>query len=192
MVTVAHVLNVPCSHSCEHHKQMPLIVFFRGINVGGHRNFRPSLLAKQLAAYEVVNIGAAGTFVVRKPGPRTKFLAELRRKLPFESEIAFCDSEELVQLASENPFAHESPRPDLIHFVSILSKPTRRQVPPCAIPNEADWYVRILGSTNRLVYGVYRRHMKSIGHLSQIDKLFGSPATTRSWSTILSILRATK
>jgi hypothetical protein len=56
-----------------------LIVFFRGINVGGHRAFRPSVLAKELGIYDAVNVGAAGTLVVRKPGLRAKFLAELRR-----------------------------------------------------------------------------------------------------------------
>ena len=67
---------------------MALIVFFRGINVGGHRAFRPSVLAKELGIYDAVNVGAAGTLVVRKPGLRAKFLAELRRKLPFEATIA--------------------------------------------------------------------------------------------------------
>ena len=52
--------------------------------------------------------------------------------------------------------------------------------------------VRIIGSKNRLVYGVYRRHMKTIGCLGQIDRLFGAPATTRSWNTILSVLRILK
>jgi hypothetical protein len=31
--------------------------------------------------------------------------------------------------------------------------------------------------------------MKTIGYLGQIDRLFGAPATTRSWTTILSVLR---
>ncbi len=70
--------------------------FFRGINVGGHRAFRPSVLAKELGIYDAVNVGAAGTLVVRKPGFRAKFLAELRRKLPFEATIAFCDGSDLI------------------------------------------------------------------------------------------------
>ena len=49
---------------------MSLVVFLRGVNVGGHRTFRPSILARELSAYGVLNVGAAGTFVVRKPGPR--------------------------------------------------------------------------------------------------------------------------
>jgi hypothetical protein len=45
---------------------------------------------------------------------------------------------------------------------------------------------------DRLVFGVYSRHMKTIGYLGQIDTLFGAPATTRSWNTILSVLRILK
>ena len=60
---------------------------------------------------------------------------------------------------------------------------------PAEIPADGEWFVRIIGARNRLVYGVYRRHMKTIGHLTMIDELFGAPATTRSWSTILSVLR---
>jgi uncharacterized protein (DUF1697 family) len=172
---------------------MALIVLFRGINVGGHRTFRPSVLAKQLGAYDVVNVGAAGTFVVRKPGPHAEFLAELRRKLPFEASLASCDSKELLRLEMDNPFGTEPPAQDVVRFVSILSKAARRKVSlPVALPEGGEWFVRIIGSKNRLVYGLYRRRMKTIGYLGEIDALFGASATTRSWSTILSVLRILK
>lgn len=67
------------------------LYFSEGIDVGGHRRLRPSILTRELRAYDVVNVGAEGTLVVRKPGSRASVLAELRRKLPFEAEIAFCD-----------------------------------------------------------------------------------------------------
>ncbi len=170
-----------------------LIVFFRGINVGGHRSFRPSLLAKELALYDAVNVGAAGTLVVRKPGLRATFLAELRRKLPFEATIAFCDGGDLMALERDNPFGAEPLPADVVPFVSILSEAGRRGVSlPVALPEGGEWLVRIIGAKNRLVYGVYRRHMKTIGCLGQIDRLFGVPATTRSWNTILSVLRILK
>jgi uncharacterized protein (DUF1697 family) len=172
---------------------MALIVFFRGINVGGHRAFRPSVLAKELGIYDTVNVGAAGTFVVRKPGARAKFLAELRRKLPFEATIAFCDGRDLVRLEADNPFRTAPASADVVPFVSILSRAGRRTVRlPISLPDNGDWLVQIMGSKKRLVYGVYRRHMKTIGCLGQIDRLFGAPATTRSWSTILSVLRILK
>jgi uncharacterized protein (DUF1697 family) len=172
---------------------MPLIVFFRGINVGGHRKFRPSVLARELGAYDVVNVGAAGTLVVRKPGARAKFLAELRRKLPFAAVVAFCQGGDLRRLEMENPFAAEPSRPDVVRFVSILSKPgSGKPSLPIAVPGDGEWFVRIIGSTDRLVFGVYRRHMKTIGYLGRIDELFGAPATTRSWNTIVSVLRILK
>jgi uncharacterized protein (DUF1697 family) len=167
---------------------MALVVFLRGINVGGHRKLRPSRLAKELRAYDVVNVGAAGTLVVRRPGSRATFLAELRRKLPLAAEIALCDGRDLLRLEMENPFGSEPSCPDIVRFVAILSKAGRSKTsPPIAIPQDEKWFVRIIGVRGRLVFGVYRRQMKTIGYLGQFDELFGAPATTRSWNTILSI-----
>jgi hypothetical protein len=61
--------------SNHHRLSMALIVFFRGNNVGGHRTLRLTMLAKELATYDVVNVGAASTFVVRKPGTQARFRA---------------------------------------------------------------------------------------------------------------------
>lgn len=172
---------------------MALVVFLRGVNVGGHRRFRPSILANALRHFDVVNVGAAGTFVVRKPGSRAKFRTALARKLPFETEIVFCDGRELLRLETENPFGREPPRPDMVRFVSILTKPGRlRASIPATLPPEGRWFVRVVGSRNRMVFGMYRRHMKTIGYLGQLDKLFGVPATTRNWNTIVAIVQILK
>ena len=172
---------------------MALVVFFRGVNVGGHRTFRPSVLARKLSNYRVVNVGAAGTFVVRKPGSRAGFRAELLRKLPFEAEVVLCDGRDLIQLERDNPFGAEPSPPDMVRFVSILSKIHRGMVSlPCEFPPCGEWFVRVIGSKQRFVFGVYRRHMKTIGYLGQIDKLFGVPATTRNWNTITTIVRILK
>jgi uncharacterized protein (DUF1697 family) len=170
---------------------MALIVFLRGVNVGGHRTFRPSVLARELSDYGVVNVGAAGTFVVHKPGPRAKFRAELRRRLPFETEVVLCDGRDLIRLEMENPFG--ASRPDIVRFVSILSKAGRGLIStPLTLPPRGEWFVRLIASKNRFVFGEYRRHMKTIGYLGQIDKLFGVPATTRNWNTIIAILQILK
>jgi uncharacterized protein (DUF1697 family) len=169
---------------------MALVVFLRGVNVGGHRTCRPSVLARELSDYGVVNVGAAGTFVVRKPGPREKFRAELLRKLPFETTVILCDGRDLIRMEMENPFGTEPPRPDIVRFVSILSKADDgRATIPCSLPPCGPWFVRVIASKNRFVFGVYRRHMKTIGYLGQIDKLFGVPATTRNWNTMVAIVR---
>jgi uncharacterized protein (DUF1697 family) len=172
---------------------MALVVFLRGVNVGGHRTFRPSILAKELSDYGVVNVGAAGTFVVRTPGLRAKFRAELLRKLPFEAEVVLCDGRDLIRMEMENPFGAEPSRPDIVRFVSILSKADRGLASiPCALPPRGEWFVRVIASKKRFVFGVYRRHMKTIGYLGQIDKLFGERATTRNWNTIIAIVQILK
>jgi uncharacterized protein (DUF1697 family) len=172
---------------------MALVVFLRGVNVGGHRRFRPSVLAKELSDYDVVNVGAAGTFVVRKPVSRARFRAELARRLPFDAEVVLCEGRDLIRLERENPFAKVPSRADFVRFVSILTKAARvRPAIPIALPPDGEWLVRVIASRQRFVFGMYRRHMKTIGYLGQIDKLFGVPVTTRNWNTIIAIVRILK
>ncbi len=172
---------------------MALVVFLRGVNVGGHRTFRPSILARELSGYEVVNVGAAGTFVVRKPGSRAKFRAALLRKLPFKAEVVLCDGRDLLRLEMENPFATQPSSPDVVRFVSILSKAGGVRAPlPVTFPAEGEWLVRVIACEGQFVFGMYRRHMKTIAYLGQIDKLYGVPATTRNWNTVNAILRVLK
>ncbi len=169
---------------------MALVVFLRGVNVGGHRSFRPSLLAKALARFDVVNIGAAGTFVVRRPGTRTKFREALTSQLPFEAHVAFCDSRDVLALCREHPFGPGPPRPGITRFVSVLSKASRlRPALPATLPPTGEWLVRVVGSTNRFVFGEYKRHMKTITCLGRLDQLFGVPVTTRNWRTLEQVAR---
>jgi len=49
--------------------------------------------------------------------------------------------------------------------------------------------MRILARDHRFVFGVYRRHMKVIGYLGALDRLFGVPVTTRNWNTMIAIAR---
>ena len=172
---------------------MALVVFLRGVNVGGHRRFRPSIVARELSDYDVVNVGAAGTFVVRKPGSRAKFRNVLLAKLPFQAEVVLCDGRDLIRLENANPFGAGPFSPDVVRFVSILSKAGEvRASLPIAFPSSGEWLVRVLASKGQFVFGVYRRHMRTIAYLGQIDKLYGAPATTRNWNTILAIVRILK
>ena len=172
---------------------MALVVFLRGVNVGGHRTFRPSILARQLRDYDVVNVGAAGTFVVRKPGSRATFRAALLRKLPFAAVVVLCDGRELIRLETEHPFGTEPSRPDVVRFVSILAKGGRAVVTlPLRLPPSGEWLVRVIASQGQFIFGVYRRHMKTIGYLGQLDRLFGGRATTRNWNTIVAVVRILK
>jgi hypothetical protein len=68
---------------------MALVVLLTGVNVGVHRTFRPSVMAKELKL-DVTSIGAAGTFVVRQPISRTKLREDIMRRLPFAADVMIC------------------------------------------------------------------------------------------------------
>jgi uncharacterized protein (DUF1697 family) len=167
-----------------------LVVLLRGVNVGGHRTFRPTTLAEQLEHLDAVNIGAAGTFVIRRPVTRAQLSAELARRLPFDAEIMICQGREIVSLLSQNHFANQPVRPDIVRFVSVLSqRPRSAPSTPIRLPSSGKWLVKILARESRFVLGLYRRHMKVISYLGTFDRLFGVPVTTRNWNTITAIAR---
>jgi uncharacterized protein (DUF1697 family) len=166
------------------------VVFLRGVNVGGYRTFRPSVLAKQLRRFDAVNVGAAGTFVIRKPVGRTTLRAEIMRRLPFETDVMICDGTDILRLASRDPFAGQPSGPDIVRFVSVLAKRRQPSSPvPRDFPSEREWGLRILGYQDRFVCGLYRREMRALSYLGQLEKIFGVPVTTRNWNTILTIAR---
>jgi uncharacterized protein (DUF1697 family) len=170
-----------------------LVVLLRGINVGGHRTFRPSLLAEQLKHLEAVNIGAAGTFVIRQPVGHAQLRVEFARRLSLNVEIIICQGREIVRLASRDFFSGYSVRPDVVRFVSVLSQPARSTPStPMSFPPTGKWLVRILARENRFVVGLYRRHIKVISYLGRLDRVFGVPVTTRNWNTITAIAKALK
>ncbi len=108
---------------------MALVVLLRGVNVGGHRTFRPAALP------------VAPTGIVR--------------------------------------------------FVSVLVRdPIETPALPLQLPPSGQWLVRILLRDGRLVVGEYRRHMKTIGYLGTLDRIFGVPVTTRNWNTMTAIAKA--
>ncbi len=169
---------------------MALVVLLRGVNVGGHRTFRPTMLAEQLKHLGAVNIGAAGTFVIRLPVTRAQLHADVAGRLPFDAEIMICQGREIVRLMSQEVFADQPVRPDIVRFVSVLSKlPHTVPSTPMHFPSSGKWLLKILGRDGRFVFGVYRRHMKVISYLGTFDRLFGVPATTRNWNTITAVAK---
>ena len=169
---------------------MALVVLLRGVNVGGHKTFRPTTLVEQLKHLDAVNIGAAGTFVIRRPVARTQLRAELARRLPFDAEIMICEGREIVSLMSGNHFAGEPVRSDITRFVCLMSRrPRSAPSTPMRFPASGKWLLKILAMESRFVFGVYRRHMRVIGYLGTLDRILGVPVTTRNWNTITAIAK---
>ena len=157
--------------------------------MGGHRTFRPTILARELKLLDVVNIGAAGTFVVRAPTSQRRLRAELSRRLPFATNIIICKGRDLLDVTERKPFGAEPSLSGVVRFVSVMAqRPSLVPAFPLSFPERGKWLLRILSTEKRFVFGQYRRHMKTIGFLGKIDRIFGVPVTTRNWTTILATI----
>jgi hypothetical protein len=116
--------------------------------------------------------------------------AEVARILPFVAEIVVCQAREIVNLLSKDPFLGQSLRPDVVRFVSVPSeRPRLAPSTPMQFPSSGPWLMKILARRNRFVIGIYRRHMKVIGYLGTLDRLYGASVPTRNWNTIAAIGR---
>ena len=171
---------------------MRWVVFLRGVNVGKANRCQPAMIASQLSRFGVINIGAVGTFVVRKDVSESALRAAMAKHLPFKCEIVICPARDIIKLAAKDPFSGQPSGEKITRFVSVLAKslpvPLPLNLPHC-LPSPDDWLLKITGIQDRFVLGVYRREMKAIGYLGKIEKLLGVPATTRSWNTIAKIAK---
>ena len=164
---------------------MASVVLLRAVNVGGTNRCQPALIAKQLAKFGVVNIGAVGTFVVRENISESVLRAAIAKKLPFKCEIMICPARDIIKLASKDPFSRQPSGPDITRFVSVLHKRPHTLPPlPLSMPSDDDWLLKIIAIQDRFVLGQYRRQMKAISYLGKVEKQLGVPATTRNWNTI--------
>jgi len=166
---------------------MRWVVFLRAVNVGGTNRCQPAQIAKELAKFGLVNIGAVGTFVVRGDVSESALRAAIAKKLPFKCEIMICPARDIIKLASENPFLRQPSGPDITRFVSVAAKPVRLPLPlrlPLNLPSDDDWLLKLITIQNTFVIGLYRRQMKAISYLGKIEKLLSVPVTTRNWNTI--------
>jgi len=169
---------------------MPSVVFLRAVNVGGANRCQPALIAKDLAKFSIVNIGAVGTFVARGDVSESVLRAAIARKLPFKCEIMIVPANDIMKFASEDPFAGQPSGENITRFVNVLAKRVRAVPPlPLSLPSDDDWLLKIVAIENRFVLGLYRRQMKAISYLGKIEKLLGVPATTRNWNTIQKVVK---
>lgn len=182
--------NLAFLHSTFYFLLVPSVVFLRAVNVGTANRCQPALIAKQLAKFDVVNLGAVGTFIVRKEVSESTLRAAIAKKLPFKCEIMICPARDILKLVRKDPFEQQPASPDITRFVNVLAR--RLRAPPSlplSLPSEDDWLLKIIAIEDRFVLGLYRRQMKAISYLGKIEKLLGVPATNRNWNTIQKIAR---
>lgn len=175
---------------------MASVIFFRAVNVGGHQTFKPSALAKELADFGVVNIGAAGTFVVRETVSDARLREAIFNRLPFKPELIICPAVEVVVLATPymleqvkaKLFQDEHAPSGMTRYVTILQNaPTKPSGLPLEFPATGKWEVKTIAIIERFALSLHRPGPKKIYPNAVLEKALGIPATTRNWNTILAI-----
>jgi uncharacterized protein (DUF1697 family) len=175
---------------------MASVIFFRATNVGGHQVFRPSALAKQLADFGVVNVGAAGTFVVRETVSAARLRNAIFNRLPFKPELIICPAGEvchptarnMLALVNAESFLDEPVPKGITRYVTILQKaPAKPPRLPLEFPAVGKWEVKLVAIIGRFALSLHRPGSKKIYPNAVLEKSLGVPATTRNWNTILAI-----
>jgi uncharacterized protein (DUF1697 family) len=165
----------------------PLVLFMRAVNVGGHQMFKPAQLARELSTFETVNIGAAGTFVVRRPPGAAALAAEVRRRLPFDTDLMICPAREIIAAAGELAMLPvvEGARPML---TVLARRPAAIPGLPIARPAGEGWELRLERVTSRYAWTLYRPLGSRPPNLNAlVEKVLGVSGTTRNANTLAAI-----
>ena len=162
----------------------------RAVNVGRYQKFQPAALAKKLAELDVVNIGAAGTFVVRarvsEKALRKKILAEMG----FEPAMMVCAAEDVIDLVKSKPFGKKLGR-NVKGFVSVIEHPLAEPPDLPVDQPKGDWGVRVIAVEGRFAMSLWRRleGETMVYPNAVVEKKFNVAATTRSWNTIATVAK---
>lgn len=170
---------------------MAHVVFLRAANVGGKNVFHPAQLAAALAHLDVVNVGAAGTFVVRARATPAAIRREILAHLPFEPEMAVRPADEVVALVRSDPFAGTEFSKNLRGWVAVLDgRPKAKPRLPLAKPAGKAWSVRFDRLDGVFALGLWRRPTGGFVFPSQVvEDALGARATTRWWETFERVAR---
>lgn len=164
---------------------MALVVLLRGANLG-KRRFSPKALAEALADLDLVNIGAAGTFVVPKR------IAEKTLRERVQAELPWKDAEMVVLKDAEVRDALEAGAPIAIppgtkKFGVALpnAPPAALELPVEALAKDGAWGMRYEAVAGRVVIGVRRRGDETGTYSTKaLDAAVGSDrGTMRDWPT---------
>jgi uncharacterized protein (DUF1697 family) len=167
-------------------------VFLRAANVGGTKVFRPAQVASALKRLDVVNIGAAGTFVVRSGASATEVRKAFEAALPHTFVMAVRPGREVLALVARAPFKKLAFSKDHRAWVAVLTgKPTRPIALPHITPTEGEWLVRCDALDGAFALGQWRRHpTKFVIPANTIEKVIGVLVTVRWWETMEKVAKA--
>ncbi len=173
--------------------------FLRGINVGGHRAMSMKPLARafeSLGFKEVRTLLASGNVLFRAPATNRARLvgrieAGLKKTFGGEINVIVRNLDELQALVDSNPFRRIRVTPRTRLFVTFLpEKPRSRLKIPYPSPDKSFRILRLTEGEVCSLLTLGPQWSRNLRQMDILEKEFGKKITTRSWSTILRLLRA--
>ncbi|SRR5581483_3801277 len=162
---------------------MALVVFLRGANLG-NRRFKPAQLAQTLADLDVTNLGAAGTFVVRKKVAERTLRAKLQAEIPFDAPMVVCTEKEVLA-ALEAGATVDAPEGTRRFATAMEKAPSPAPKLPLTAPAGSAWAVRVALLEGRFAIGTRRPAGETGVYPNEVvEKAFKVSATTRDWPTM--------
>ena len=173
--------------------------FLRGINVGGHKLVSMNRLRQAFESLGFKNVRtllASGNVLFNAPlqgHPRLvrKIEAQLEQAFGHEISVILRTLDDLQALADLNPFRRIRVTPQTRLFVTFLSETPRTRLKiPYLSPDKSYRILRLARGALCSVLTVGPQWAKNLRQMDILEKEFGKRITTRSWSTLLRLLRA--
>jgi uncharacterized protein (DUF1697 family) len=183
--------NIP-----DRNDQITYAAFLRGVNVGGNSVIKMDDLRgafEALGFRNVKTVLASGNVLFEAPREDiTKLSENITRGLrkTFERDILaiVCSIDELRELEARQPFKDIGEAPGTRSFITFLSKKTKTRDITGASDHEG---FRILSCSDGVICSVLFEHPGggTVKLMGAIEKEFGPNVTTRTWNTIIRVLK---
>ena len=176
-------------------KETAYVAFLRGINVGGNSTVS---MAKLKKVFESLRFGIIKTvlasgnviFETKETDPRSlgeKIENAIEKNFKRHFDVIVYKIRDLEKLAERNPFKGIDVTPDTRLYATFLSEKPKNT----KILNLPEGF-RILRVKDGVILSVL--HLMpgrgTVDLMSYIEKEYGKKITTRSWSTVLKIIKA--
>lgn len=170
--------------------------FLRGINVGGNTLIKMEDLRKAFESYgyrDVKTVLASGNVLFSAPEENTTALSKsiaLKLKETFKHDILVIVRSigELRELDARQPFKDIEITPRTRLFVTFISENKNQHDTSSPSMNDGFQIIRISDDTICSVLD-YQPGVDAVLMMSKIEKEFGKKVTTRSWNTIIRLLK---
>jgi uncharacterized protein (DUF1697 family) len=184
-------------NSRQEKDQITYAAFLRGINVGGNTLVKMGDLQKVFESLGLLNVRtvlASGNVIFEAPEEHTAIISRnimlnLRETFGRDVLVIVRSMGDLQELEARQPFKHADVAPGARSFVTFISDSAKsRNIPS---PSMRDGF-QILSVSDGIVCSVLDEQpgVGAVHLMSAIEKEFGRDVTTRTWNTILRIIKA--